>query len=89
MNVKLTPFSEHLLRDHLARGVYHSPEEIIERALQVLAEQEKLGERRSSHQRQSREEFELFLNGLATYSDKIPSMPGETFSREMIYQDHD
>jgi hypothetical protein len=35
------------------------------------------------------QEIRAWLNELAQFSDKIPPMPGETFSREMIYQDHD
>lgn len=37
----------------------------------------------------SRQEFSAALDAMAQYSDKIPAMPGQTFSREMIYQDHD
>jgi len=33
MNVKLTPHSESLLREYLAGGGYHTPEEVIEHAL--------------------------------------------------------
>ena len=40
MNVKLTAYSESLLRECLARGGYHTPEQVIERALEVLGEQE-------------------------------------------------
>ena len=35
------------------------------------------------------QEIRAWLNELTQFSDKIPPMPGETFSREMIYQDHD
>jgi hypothetical protein len=35
------------------------------------------------------EEITAWLDSLAQFSDKIPPMPGETFSREWIYQDHD
>ena len=35
------------------------------------------------------EEARAWLDELARFSDQIPAMPGETFSREMIYQDHD
>jgi hypothetical protein len=35
------------------------------------------------------EEIRAWLDEVAQFSDKIPAMPGETFSREMIYQDHD
>ena len=35
------------------------------------------------------EETRAWRDELAQFSDEIPPMPGETFSREMIYQDHD
>lgn len=35
------------------------------------------------------EEIQAWLDELAQFSDKIPAMPGETFTRSMIYQDHD
>ncbi len=38
MNVKLTPHSEDLLREYLARGSYRTPEEVIDRALEHLAQ---------------------------------------------------
>jgi hypothetical protein len=34
------------------------------------------------------QEIRAWLNELAQFSDKIPPMSGETFSREMIYRDH-
>jgi hypothetical protein len=34
-------------------------------------------------------EIGAWLNQMAQFSDRIPAMPGETFAREMIYQDHD
>ncbi len=40
MNVKLTPHSEELLRSYLARGGYRTAEEVIERALDTLAERD-------------------------------------------------
>ena len=43
MNVKLTPHSESLLREYLARGGYHTPEEVIERALESLAAKDSPG----------------------------------------------
>ena len=88
MNVKLTPNSEHLLHEYLTRGLYQSPEEVIEHALQVLVQQEaRVGLHPSSPER-TPERFAAFLDALAAYSDRIPPKPGETFSREMIYQDH-
>jgi Arc/MetJ-type ribon-helix-helix transcriptional regulator len=38
--IRLTPHSEELLQEQLARGPYRSPEEVIERALETLAEKE-------------------------------------------------
>lgn len=35
------------------------------------------------------EEFERTLEDLAKYSDKIPALPDEAFTRESIYRDHD
>jgi hypothetical protein len=40
MNVKLTQHSESLLRESLARGGHRTPEEVIERALEILVEKE-------------------------------------------------
>jgi len=88
MNVKLTPNGEHLLREYLTRGSYHSPEEVIEHALEVLAQQEATVGLQPSGPARTPEKFAAFLDALAAYSDKIPPKPGETFSREMIYQDH-
>ena len=34
------------------------------------------------------EEIRAWLDSLAQFSDRIPAMPGETFSRSMIYADH-
>jgi Arc/MetJ-type ribon-helix-helix transcriptional regulator len=38
--IQLTPHSEELLQQQLARGPYRSPEEVIERALETLAQKE-------------------------------------------------
>jgi hypothetical protein len=37
----------------------------------------------------SLEDLEASLDALTRYSDKIPSLPIEAFSRESLYQDHD
>ena len=88
MNIRLTPHSEQILREELARGNFRSPEEVIEHALQVLSEKDAADSPRLSPSDQSPEKFAAFLDALAAYSEKIPPMPGETFSREMIYQGH-
>jgi Arc/MetJ-type ribon-helix-helix transcriptional regulator len=38
--IRLTPHGEELLQEQLARGAYRSPEELIERALETLAQRE-------------------------------------------------
>lgn len=38
--IRLTPHSEELLQEQLSRGSYRSPEEVIERALETLAQKE-------------------------------------------------
>jgi hypothetical protein len=39
--------------------------------------------------RLTHEEIRALLDSLAQFSDQIPPAPEETFSRAMIYQDHD
>ncbi len=56
--------------------------EILEEALA-----ERFG-REIAAPRRSPEEVRAWLDELASLSDRIPPRPGETFSREMIYQDH-
>lgn len=34
-------------------------------------------------------QIRAWLDSLAEFSDQIPARPGETFSRSMIYHDHD
>jgi len=36
-----------------------------------------------------RRDAEAFLASMAAYSDKIPALPEEDFTRESFYQDHD
>lgn len=88
MNIRITPQSEQILREQLNNGNFRSPEEVIERALQALADQKAAGPSGLSPFPRSAEQFDAFLDALAAYSDEIPPMPGETFSREMIYQSH-
>ncbi len=40
--IRLTPHSEELLQKHLTHGPYRSPEEVIERALESLAQKESI-----------------------------------------------
>jgi hypothetical protein len=37
----------------------------------------------------TREEVRAWLDRLAQFSDQIPQLPDEAFTRESFYQDHD
>lgn len=34
-------------------------------------------------------DIETFIKGMSTFSEKIPELPDEAFTRESFYQDHD
>jgi Arc/MetJ-type ribon-helix-helix transcriptional regulator len=87
MNVKLTRHSEKILRERLARGPYHTPEEVIEHALEVLAENEPASTL-AARRRASLPEFRAFLDALAAGSAQIPNLPSSAFTRDSIYRDH-
>ena len=87
MQVNLTPHAEELLRTALAQHPGRSPAQILEQALAEQVHRETAAT--LAKPKLTREEFHAWLDQFTAYSDKIPSMPGETFSREMIYQDHD
>jgi hypothetical protein len=89
MQITLTPHGEELLRSLLARQPGRSPTEIVEEALAGIEAGAPPLARLPEPKRLSHEEFQASLDRMAQFSDKIPPMPGETFSREMIYQDHD
>ena len=92
MEIILTPNGEGLLRAALERHPEHSPAEIVEQALAERIEREAVIEQSAGLTQPKKltpEEFDNWLEAFTQFSDKIPSMPGETFSREMIYQDHD
>ncbi len=44
--IRLTPHSRELLEEQIARGPFRSPEEVIERALETLAQKESVHPRR-------------------------------------------
>jgi hypothetical protein len=85
-NVVLSPHAAELLRAAHARHPEKAPSEILEEALS-----ESFGRELESPvpQVRTREQIRAWLDELAALSDTIPPLPGETFSREMIYQDHD
>lgn len=85
MNVTLSPHGVELLRAVRDRHPELSAAEILEAALAESLERE---QERSVPRMRTREEIRAWLDELASLSDRIPPRPGETFSREMIYQDH-
>lgn len=86
MQIALSSDGEQMLRDALARHPGQSPTQIVEGA---LAEQARRERPPRSGANLTVESFHAWLDQFTVYSDRIPAMPGETFSREMIYQDHD
>jgi hypothetical protein len=49
MNIHLNPHSKQLLKEQLAQGGFRSPDEVIERALEALAERESVIPASSPH----------------------------------------
>jgi Arc/MetJ-type ribon-helix-helix transcriptional regulator len=86
MNIRLNSHSEQILKEELESGRFHSPEEVIERALESL--HSRAQDVTHERTRPSLEEFRHFLDALAEGSEKIPALPTTAFSRESIYQDH-
>jgi Arc/MetJ-type ribon-helix-helix transcriptional regulator len=82
MDVRLNPHSEELLKEQLARGPYHSPEEVIERALETLTERE--------HGTPAADlaQFDAALDALAEGSEKMPILQPEASTRAGIYREH-
>jgi hypothetical protein len=58
-----------------------------EYAQQLL--QEAIGSARRRRSRASQQEFRGFLNALASKAPNVPQLRAETFSRGMIYGEHD
>ena len=85
MQVTLTTQAEEMLLDALRRNPDRSPAEILERALAEHVRREAV---MLADTRHTRQEFHAWLAQFTAYSDKIPTLDGETFSREVIYQDH-
>lgn len=84
MTIHLTKQAEQVLRELMARQPGSRPEELIEAALKAIARQP--APKRGLSEL-SEKELDTWLEAMAAYSDRIPPMPGETFSREMIYRD--
>ena len=91
MQVTLSPHGEEVLRAALARHPGQSAAQVIEQALAERVAREAAAEPALLPQPKqvSPERFRAALDRIAQFSAQIPPMPGETFPREMIYQDHD
>lgn len=82
MNVRLTAHSEELVKQQMEAGGYRSPEEVIEKALENLAERSK------RDTAMTMAEFDAALDALAEGSDKLPVLPTEATIRSEIYREH-
>ena len=63
-----------------------TPESYVEK---LVAERNSIPHGYGGGGRLTHEAFEVSLDRLAQFSDKIPSLPIEAFSRESMYEDHD
>lgn len=87
MKITLTPRGRELLRVARERHPGQSAAKILEQALAQQIAREQASSR--SDGRRTAEGFRAWLDEFAALSEKIPPMPAETFSREMIYEDRD
>lgn len=87
MKITLTARGEELLRVARERYPDQSPAEIVERSLADRVAREQITT--PPTRQRTRAEFRAWLDEFAALSEKIPPMPGQTFSRDMIYQEHD
>ena len=65
-----------------ARSKGLAPETVAEQLLQ-----EALSAHPSAQGRMSVEEFHQMLHGMAQYSERLPDLPTESFTRESFYED--
>jgi hypothetical protein len=72
---------EELGRQAAAHGV-----DLDDYAANLLAEAAQVG---AGSKKLSLEQLDKALEEIAQFSDKIPSLPDEAFSRESLYRDHD
>ena len=88
MQVTLTAKAEQSLREELVRSPGRKPEEVVEEALAVLGRREAALEP-SRRAPKVAPEFHAWLRELRRGAKPAPHLSNQTFSREMIYQDHD
>jgi len=87
MQVTLTPQAEEALRQQLARSPGRQPEEIVEEALTELTR--RVAAPVTTKSGTAREDFRAWLLELRRGAPPAPHVANETFSRQMIYEDHD
>jgi class 3 adenylate cyclase len=87
VKIKLTARCEELLRVARERYPDETPEEILEQALAERIAREQTNSQ-GARQRTA-VEFREWLDKFAAFSEKIPPLAGETFTRDSLYQDHD
>jgi len=87
MEVTLTPQAQEALRQELVRSPGRRPEEIVEEALTELGRRAAASS--ATNGGMTREDFRAWLGELRQGGKPAPGLAEETFSREIIYQDHD
>lgn len=80
MQVTVT-IPDELLAQVKARGI--TPESFVSELIEDAARA------KSEVQLAPVRDMEAFFKEMTAYSDKIPELPSEAFTRESIYQDHD
>ena len=66
-----------------ARGL--TPEGYVRALIEDAAQEDPM----SLEQQRPKRDMEAFFRGMAAFSEKIPQLPDEAFTRESFYQDHD
>lgn len=82
MQVTLTSHGEELLEAALARGLGRSPEEVIERALETIAQEPVLSEEEKERRRQA-------VDAMRAFGEKhhLTLGPGERI-RDLLHEGH-
>lgn len=86
MTVTLTPQAEQIVRNVLTKRPEQSPEQIIEQALLSFEPEQATS---PTYRQRTPEQFRNWLEQLRKNAVAVPHLRNETYSREMIYQDHD
>jgi len=81
MDVHLTPYGEQLLQQQISAGKFRSPDEVVERALEVLTAMSERGASGDTAR------LAASLDALAEGSEGLPVLPAEATTRSAIYRD--